>query len=288
MKRRLEIIRSPHAGYCFGVKRAMRLIEQGNVVPDGLIYTLGDIIHNPPEVERLKEKGIKPVSSLDEVPRGATLVLRAHGVHPDLIREAERRGIRVLDATCPFVQRSQHFVKQFVEESRQAIIIGDRGHPEVKSIAGHAGDHVIIVKTVAEAEGLEPIERAGVVIQTTFSRKEADRIIDVIERKVADIRVHDTICQATEARLEATLALAKRVDLMLVVGGRNSSNTNVLYQTCVDAGVPAKFVETAADIDPGWFEGVTRVGLTTGTSTPDWIIDEVTARVEDISCGPVE
>ena len=284
MKRRLEIIRSPHAGYCFGVKRAMRLIEQGIEQPDGVIYTLGDIIHNPPEVARLKAKGIEPVTSLDEVPRGATLVLRAHGVHPDLIREAERRGIRVLDATCPFVQRSQHFVKQFVEESRRAIIIGDRGHPEVKSIAGHAGDDVIIVKTTAEAEGLNPLERAGVVIQTTFSRREADRIIEALEAKVADIRVHDTICQATEARLEATLALAKRVDLMLVVGGRNSSNTNGLYQMCLDAGVPAKFVETADEIDPAWFAEVHRVGLTTGTSTPDWIIDEVIARLEELSC----
>ncbi len=266
----------------------MRLIERGTELPGGLIYTLGDIIHNPPEVARLKAKGIRPVASLDEVPPGATLVLRAHGVHPDLIREAQRRGIRVLDATCPFVQRSQHFVKQFVEGARRAIIIGDREHPEVKSIAGHAGDDLIIVKTKAEAEALEPLERAGVVIQTTFSREEADRIIEVLEKKVTDVRVHDTICQATEARRDATLALAKRVDIMLVVGGRNSSNTNGLYQMCVDAGVPAKFVETAAEIDSAWFAGVERVGLTTGTSTPDWIIDEIIARLEDISCEPTE
>jgi len=288
MKRRIEIIRSPHAGYCFGVKRAMRLIGQGSGSPDGIVYTLGDVIHNPPEVARLRAKGVRPVSSLDEMPAGATLVLRAHGVHPDLVRDAERRGIRIVDATCPFVQRSQQFVRKFQDESRRAIIIGDRGHPEVRSIAGHAGADVIIMKTIEEAETLEPLERAGIVIQTTFSRPEAERIIQVLERTIGDARVHDTICQATEARRDATLELARRVDLMLVVGGRNSSNTNGLYQLCVAVGVLTKFVETADEIDPAWFKGVRRIGLTTGTSTPDWIIDEVTAKLDDVACDRTE
>jgi small subunit ribosomal protein S1 len=283
MKRRLEIIRSPHAGYCFGVKRAMRLIEQGARTPGEIIYTLGDVIHNPPEVARLRAAGVRSVSSLEEVPAGATLVLRAHGVHPDLIADAARRRVRIIDATCPFVQRSQQFVKRFLAESRRGIIIGDRDHPEVQSIAGHAGDDVIIVKTIGEAEAIGHLERAGVVIQTTFSRIEAERIIAVLERTVDDLRVHDTICQATEARREATLVLARRVDLMLVVGGRNSSNTNGLYQMCVDAGVPTRFVETAGEIEPVWFHGVRRVGLTTGTSTPDWIIDEVIGRLNEIA-----
>jgi len=288
MKRRLEIIRSPHAGYCFGVKRAMRLIEQGFESPGSVIYTLGDVIHNPPEVARLRAKGVRSVSSPDEVPPGATLVLRAHGVHPDLVLGAEHRGIRIIDATCPFVQRSQQFVKRFHEESRRTIIIGDRDHPEVLSIAGHAGSDAIIVKTTEEAGALEPFEKAGVVIQTTFPRAEAERIVEVLERKIDDIRVHDTICHATEARRDATLALARRVDLMLVVGGRNSSNTNGLYQMCVRAGVPTRLIEAAGEIDPAWFHGTTRVGLTTGTSTPDWIIDEVIARLDDVACGRAE
>ena len=283
MKRKLEVIVSPHTGYCFGVKRAMRLIEQGIECFGATIYTLGDVIHNPPEVERLKARGVLPVESLDEVEEGGTLVLRAHGVHPDIVREARRRGVRILDATCPFVQRSQYFVKLFSEESRPVIIIGDREHPEVKGIAGHAGSTAIIVKDWDEAERIPPLATAGVVIQTTFTRDEADRIIDVLARKVTDLRVQDTICQATEARREATLTLAKRVDLMLIVGGRNSSNTKHLYQTCVDTGVPARFVESPEEIDPAWFAHAGRVGLTTGTSTPDWLIDAVLARLRSIS-----
>ncbi len=283
MKRKLEVILSPHAGYCFGVKRAMRLRDQVLECFGGIIYTLGDVIHNPPEVGRLKARGVLPVESLDEVEEGATLVLRAHGVHPDIIREAERRGINILDATCPFVQRSQNFVKQFSEAWRTVIIIGDREHPEVKGIAGHAGSTVIIVNDTGEAERIPLFESAGVVIQTTFPRAEAERIIEALARKVADLSVHDTICQATEARREATLTLAKRVDLMLVVGGRNSSNTKRLHQVCTDAGVPTRFIESPDELDPAWLMDARRVGITTGTSTPDWLIDAVLERLKMIS-----
>jgi len=283
MKRTLEIIRSPHAGYCFGVKRAMRLIEQGAGSADGVIYTLGDVIHNPPEVARLRAKGVRSVSSLDEVPAGSTLVLRAHGVPPDLVAEAARRGIRVIDATCPFVQRSQQLVRGFVEESRRTIIIGDREHPEVRSIAAHAARDVAIVKTIEEARTLDRRPRSGVVIQTTFPRADAERIIEVLKERIDDIRVHDTICQATEARSEATLVLARSVDIMLVVGGRNSSNTNALHAMCLGAGVPTKLIETSEEIDPSWFRSARRVGLTAGTSTPDWIIDQVIERLHAIA-----
>jgi (E)-4-hydroxy-3-methyl-but-2-enyl pyrophosphate reductase len=196
----LEVIPSPHTGYCFGVKRAMRLIEQGLECFGAPIYTLGDVIHNPPEVDRLRARGVRSVSSLDEVEEGGTLVIRAHGVHPDLIREAKGRGIRILDATCPFVQRSQKFVRQFSEQSYPVIIIGDREHPEVQGIAGHAGDDTIIVKDALEAVAIPSLEKAGVVIQTTFARAEAERVIAVLSERIRDLRLEDTICQATEAR----------------------------------------------------------------------------------------
>jgi (E)-4-hydroxy-3-methyl-but-2-enyl pyrophosphate reductase len=283
MNWRIEIITSPHTGYCFGVKRAMRLIDQGLERFGPPIYTLGDVIHNPPEVERLKTKGVHKVSSIREVERGGTLVIRAHGVHPDLIHEAERRGIRILDATCPFVQRSQNFVKRFSEESLPVIIIGDRDHPEVQGIAGHARGTAHIVKDAGEASQIPPFERAGVVIQTTFARPEAERIIEVLSARIRELRVEDTICQATESRREATIELARRVDLMLVVGGKNSSNTRRLYQVCVDENVPTRFVESADEISPAWFATARRVGVTTGTSTPDWLIEAVLERLHAIS-----
>ncbi len=283
MNRKFEIITSAHAGYCFGVMRAMRLIEQGLEDVGSAIYTLGAVIHNPLEVDRLRSRGVRPVESLDDVPKGSTLVLRAHGVRPDLIADAETRGIRILDATCPFVQLSQRHARRFADESIPVIIIGDREHPEVRGLAGHAGPRAFIVRDAGEAERLAPLDRAGVVIQTTFSRREAEDIIAALRTRVRDLVVRDTICQATEARRDAMLNLARTVDLMLVIGGPNSSNTLRLHRACAESGVPARLVESARDIDPAWFESARRVGVTTGTSTPAWIIDAVVERLDEIS-----
>ena len=289
MNGKLEIILSPHTGYCFGVKRAMRLINQGLADQQtAKIYTLGDIIHNPQAVEWLRESGVEPVDSLDQIEEGSILVIRAHGVQPDLIEKARARGIHLLDATCPFVQRSQNYVRKLNGESYRVIIIGDREHPEVKSIAGHAGGGVIIIDNPNDAGKMPPIEKAGVVIQTTFSKESAQKIIAVLDERVKHLRVYDTICQATVLRREATLDLARDVDLMLVVGGKKSSNTKRLYQMCLDADIRAHFVETADEIEPVWFEGCKKVGLTTGTSTPEWVIKRVLERMEEISRGGEE
>jgi len=286
MNPKLEVILSPHTGYCFGVKRAMRLIDQGIAEqPDAKIYTLGEIIHNPQAVGRLKERGIETVSALEEMEEDSFLIIRAHGVQPELIDEAKRLGIRLLDATCPFVQKSQRYVRKLAEESYRVIIIGDADHPEVKSIAGHAGGDATIIDNVDAAAEVPHMEKAGVVIQTTFSKENARDIIDILEGRIDRLRVYDTICQATILRREATLELAGTVDIMLVVGGRTSSNTKRLYQMCLDHGVPSRFVETADEIDPSWFHGCRKVGLTTGTSTPDWVIEQVLRRMDEISVG---
>jgi len=264
----------------------MSLIDQGVAEqPGAKIYTLGEIIHNPQAVERLRERGVEPVSSLGEIEEGSFLIVRAHGVQPELIDEAKARGIRLLDATCPFVQKSQRYVRMLVEESFRVIIIGDADHPEVRSIAGHAGSDTIIVDDPESAAEVPRMEKAGVVIQTTFSKEKARSIIEILEERIERLRVYDTICQATILRREATLELAEKVDVMLVVGGRTSSNTRRLYRMCVDRGIPAHFVETADEIDPSWFEGCRKVGLTTGTSTPDWVIERVLERMEEISVG---
>jgi 4-hydroxy-3-methylbut-2-enyl diphosphate reductase len=163
------------------------------------------------------------------------------------------------------------------------VIIGDSSHPEVRAISGQAGPEPVILSTIEEASSVSGIDRAGVVIQTTFSREKANLIIEVLGTKIPDLRVHDTICQATVLRREATLELARSVDMVLVVGGRGSSNTKRLYQMCIDAGITARFIETAEEIEPSWFSDGDRVGLTTGTSTPDWVIEDVLARLREIS-----
>ena len=279
----LEVIVSPITGFCFGVKRAMKLIAEGLGDGGRTIYSIGDVIHNSQAVEDLKSRGVTPVSSMDELSEGDTLIIRAHGVMPDLIEEALARGIELIDTTCPFVQKSQKYVRQMAAEGRKVIIIGDVSHPEVRAISGQAGPAPVIISTLEEAKSVNGIDRAGVVIQTTLSREKAMRIIEQLEENIPDLRVHDTICQATVLRREATLELARDVDMVLVVGGKGSSNTKRLFQMCIDEGITARFIETADEIDPCWFEDGDRIGLTTGTSTPDWVIEDVLARLREIS-----
>jgi 4-hydroxy-3-methylbut-2-enyl diphosphate reductase len=202
---------------------------------------------------------------------------------PDLIERARSKGIDLIDTTCPFVQKSQKYVRKMADEGRKVIIIGDSTHPEVRAISGQAGPDPVIISTLEEAQSLSGIDCAGVVVQTTLSREKAMIIVAQLEKNIEDLRVHDTICQATVLRREATLELARDVDMVLVVGGKGSSNTKRLFQMCAEEGITARFIETAEEIDPSWFDDGDRIGLTTGTSTPDWVIEEVLARLGEIS-----
>ena len=279
----LEVIVSPIIGFCFGVKRAMSLIDEGLGDGGKTLYSIGDVIHNPQAVEDLKSRGVIPVSSMDELSEGDTLIIRAHGVMPDLIEKARSKGINLIDTTCPFVQKSQKYVRKMADEGRKVIIIGDSIHPEVRAIFGQAGPDPVIISTLEEAQSVSGIDCAGVVVQTTLSREKAMMIVGELEKNIRDLRVHDTICQATVLRREATLELAHNVDMVLVVGGKGSSNTKRLFHMCSEKGITARFIETAEEIDPSWFEDGDRIGLTTGTSTPDWVIEDVLARLREIS-----
>ncbi|MCK4538482.1 MAG: 4-hydroxy-3-methylbut-2-enyl diphosphate reductase [Candidatus Krumholzibacteria bacterium] len=285
MNRKLEVVCSPHTGYCFGVKRAMTLIEEG-LSKNGLrIYTIGDVIHNPQAVRKLMEKGVIPVDSMDELGAGDTLIIRAHGVDPSIRVQAEKMGIKLIDTTCPFVRKIQEYVEKMSMEARQVIIIGDSSHPEVKGIAGRAEGGVIIIDSQSDAMKVEGVQQAGVVIQTTYAREKAMGIIEILRRKIPDLRSYDTICQATTLRREATLELARSVDMMLVVGGKRSSNTKRLYKMCIDSGIEARFIETSKEILPEWFEKYRKIGLATGTSTPEWVVSDVLQRLHEIAAS---
>jgi len=283
MKPRFEIITSSHIGYCFGVKRAMNLVENHLKNKRERLYIIGQIIHNPQAVEKLNRMGAMTVESIDQVEDGATLVIRAHGVQPEIISEAKKRGIKLLDATCPFVHRSQLYVKEIGESSFDVIVIGDKEHPEVKGLEGHAKGRSFVVRNVEEARLIKGINKAGIVVQTTFAPEEAKKIIEELQNHIENISIYDTICQATVARREATLELGRSVDLMIIVGGKNSSNTRRLYKMCTDAGINSKFIERADEIDPSWTEGIKRVGISTGTSTPNWVIAEVIEHLRQIA-----
>ena len=286
MMRKIKIITSLHIGYCFGVKRAMSLINDGLNNSGCKLYSIGAVIHNPQAVQNLESRGVIQISSIDELKSGDTMIIRAHGVAPEIIEKCVKRGIKLIDTTCPFVKRIHEYVKQMPGDSRSIIIIGDAKHPEVRGIAGMARDNAIIIESIESAGRISGIEKAGVVIQTTFSREESNAIIEVLKERIDDIRVHDTICEATTLRREATLKLAEEVDMILVVGGKDSSNTRRLYQMCLDHDIPARFIETISEIDDSWFEGFSKIGLATGTSTPDWIIGEVLARLSETQESP--
>ena len=286
----MEIFIADEAGFCFGVKRTMSIA--GNAVKEkGIIYSYGPLIHNPQEIERLKEENIIPIDDLDDIPKDLDskhLIIRSHGVAPDIIKRAEEKGFEVIDATCKLVKKVQILSKELAEAGYQVIIIGDKDHPEVKGIIGWSGQGAIVIENEKEAESLSKYDRIGVLAQTTQTENRFQSIINILKNKTDDLKVYNTICHATEKTQRAAFELAQKVDLMLVVGGKNSSNTNKLTDICISSGIPTYHLESADDLDPGIFKGIKKVGITAGASTPDWIIEEVVLKMTELENNSVQ
>lgn len=274
----MEVLLADYLGFCYGVKRAIQMAKE-NAAKDGTSCTLGPIIHNPQMVRRLQEEGVGTVSSLDAMRHG-TIIIRSHGVGPSVYEEAERRGLNMVDATCPHVKKAQLSAKALVDEGYAVILIGEKEHPEVKSILEWASGKARIVETEAEAKAIEPCARLGVVCQTTFSRVRFERIVAQLLEKAREIKILRTICTATDQRQTAAMALAEKVDRMLVIGGRNSANTTRLAQLCAEKCLTFH-IETAAELQPEWFDNIEKIGITAGASTPDWIIREVYKKCQN-------
>lgn len=271
-------------GFCYGVRRAVDMASQAETGTK----TLGPIIHNPQVVARLSAQGVAPVDSLDEVGDGETVLIRSHGVGPSVYEEASRRGIRVIDATCPHVKKAQQDAKKIVEEGKNLVIIGEKAHPEVISISQWGANRAILIDREIEAEQIPFSESLGVVVQTTFSQEQFKRIAEILKTKTNDLDVHMTICTATQQRQNAAVELAGKVDAMIVVGGRNSANTGRLAQVCREQGCPTYHIETAAELDTAAFRGMNHIGITAGASTPDWIIQEVVDIMENLQAEGTE
>lgn len=271
-------------GFCYGVRRAVDMASQAETGTK----TLGPIIHNPQVVARLSAQGVAPVDSLDKVGDGETVLIRSHGVGPSVYEEASRRGIRVIDATCPHVKKAQQDAKKIVEEGKNLVIIGEKAHPEVISISQWGANRAIIIDREIEAEQIPFSESLGVVVQTTFSQEQFKRIAEILKTKTNDLDVHMTICTATQQRQNAAVELAGKVDAMIVVGGRNSANTGRLAQVCREQGCPTYHIETAAELDTAAFRGMNHIGITAGASTPDWIIQEVVDIMENLQAEGTE
>lgn len=277
----MKIILAQRAGFCFGVKRATSIAAQA-ADQYHRICSLGPIIHSPQMVKKLEEKGVEVVSRVEDIPEGA-VIIRSHGVTSHEMGDILSRELKIVDATCPFVKKAQKYAALLSRRGYVVVLVGEKEHPEVQGILSYAQNgQVFVVADPQEAETLPNKRRMGIVAQTTQSLGNLRAIVDVCLEKCKELRVYNTICDATAVRQSEARTIARQADLVLVLGGFNSANTTRLAQICREIQPRTYHVETADQIDPQWFKGVETVGVTAGASTPPWIIDEVMERVGEL------
>ena len=270
------------SGFCFGVRKALAMLEKAAGKRKRTIYTYGEIIHNPQVVEALERKGVRKVSSLGRLRRGDVLVISAHGAPHAVLKSARAKGLRLIDATCPFVARGQDYVKLLRDEGYEIIIIGDRHHREVLGLLANSAGRARVV-TAAKEVKKKRLHRVGVVCQTTQRSELLREVAAALAPLAGELRVFNTICDATRKRQEGALELAARADVMLIVGGRNSANTRRLYEICRATCRRSYLIEVAEEIKPRWFADAAKVGVSAGASTPRRLIDGVMKRLRTIS-----
>ncbi len=276
----MEVLLAKQAGFCFGVKRATKMAFEA-ADKGGCTYTLGPIIHSPQVVQRLEEMGVRVLKELSDLEKG-TIIIRSHGVTFDELSEAVRKDLEVVDATCPFVKKAQEHVSSLSEAGYDVVVVGDADHPEVQGIVSYAKGKVYVVASGDEALKLPRMAKVGIVAQTTQSFENLKLVVMECLAKGGEIRVFNTICDATAVRQEAAKELARTVDCMIVIGGYNSANTKRLAEVCGELQPRTYHIETASQLYPEWFDGVERVGVTAGASTPKWLIDEVLDRIAEL------
>jgi len=270
-------------GFCFGVRRAVKIAEEV-LKTEGGAYSLGSIIHNKQVVEGLSKKGLKVIKSIDEADSGV-LVISSHGISPKLAREISKRSLKLVDTTCPFVRNAQSSARSLGEEGYTVIIVGDVNHPEVRALYDFAGKKAYVVKDASgvAALKLKPGKRIGILSQTTQSMDNFLGVVRaIIDTKPEDLRIFNTICKDAQVRQAAACDISREVDLMLIVGGKNSANTKRLFEVCKKILRKSYLVETEHDLKNQWFKDVSVVGITSGASTPKTIVRRVAKIISAI------
>ena len=282
---RTILVASPR-GFCAGVSYAIEIV---NLVLERYgppVYVRHEIVHNRHVVDKLHAQGARFVEDLADVPAGSLLIFSAHGVSPAVREEARRRGLRVVDATCPLVTKVHLEALRYAREGFEILLIGHRGHVEVAGTLGHAPDRMHLVETVGDIERVQvrDPERVAVVTQTTLSVDDTRGIMEAIRQRFPKVRTpaKDDICYATQNRQTAVKELARRCECVLVIGSPTSSNANRLVEVATRAGTTARLIEHANDVDPAWLDGVRAVGLTAGASTPETLVREAIARLQSL------
>ena len=279
----MEVIVAKTAGFCFGVERAVNQVYDQIKNGNGPIYTLGPIIHNEEVVRDLEEKGVKVLNSENEISAltEGTVIIRSHGVGKHIYDMLRAQGVQIVDATCPFVKKIHRIVQEQNLQGRRVIIIGDEIHPEVEGIKGWGDARTMVVKNEEQMEKLPSFtgEKLCIVSQTTFNYNKFKDLVEKFEKKGYDILVLNTICNATQERQVEAERIASQVDAMIVIGGKNSSNTRKLYEICQKECKDTYYIQTLDDLNPESVNSVRSVGITAGASTPKKIIEEVHTNV---------
>ena len=286
-----EILLANPRGFCAGVERAIEIVERALKRYGAPIYVRHEVVHNKFVVDDLRAKGAIFVDELDEVPAGNTVIFSAHGVSLAVREEAERRGLRVFDATCPLVTKVHIEVGRMRDQGREIVMIGHKGHPEVEGTMGQVDSGIHLVETpddVARLQVADP-DKLAYVTQTTLSVDDAENIVNALRVRFPTIAgpKKDDICYATQNRQDAVKFMTPHADVVFVVGSKNSSNSNRLREVAALRGVPAYLIDNAAGIDPAWIEGKRRIGVTAGASAPEVLVAEVIARLEALSGASV-
>ncbi len=277
----VKIIVAKHMGFCGGVRRAVDIAQKTAESTGGAVQTWGPLIHNPQVVERLEASGVL-VAERHEDLGGDAFVVSAYGVEHAVLDEARRRGMTVIDATCPVVIRAHALAEKLAGEGYQVIAVGDHGHPEMVTLKELLGDRVTVVHTREEAAAVKVTGKLGVVSQTTQSQENFRQIVADLVLRVRELKVLNTLCPAITVRQEETDVMMPQIDALLVIGGHGSSNTTRLAELGRARGLPTYHIETAAEISPAWFDGVDTLGVVSGASTPTWIIEAVMLRLQEL------
>ncbi len=274
----MEVVLAKSRGFCFGVKRAVETVYE-QLKKQGVLYTYGAIVNNEGVVNDLKKKGVMVIQNRQELSKikEGTVIIRAHGVARDVYEQLERQGLDYIDATCPYVKRIHNIVEKESKEGKQIVVVGNPGHPEVEGIVGWCNTPAVIVETIEEATKYNPEKDKEVCIvsQTTFNYNKFQYIVEIIQKKVYNVSVANTICNATEERQREAKEIASSVDAMIVIGGKHSSNTRKLYEICSAECANTYFIQTLDDLHLELPKAVRLVGITAGASTPNNIIEEV-------------
>jgi len=283
-KNKLKIILTKKMGFCFGVKKSVSLAKNALKERKDNLYMLGSIINNPQIIEYFTKRGVKIANNLDEVPEESTIITRAHGISPIMLKKAYQKKISVVNTTCPYVRKVQKIARYLYEKDYFIVIYGDKKHPEVLSLLDTIQNNALVINSITEAERITTKKKIGFVSQTTKNVYDFYKLASALLNRTEELRIFNTICKSTTERQKSVLELANEVDMMLVIGGKESANTTRLAEISKNQGVKTYHIETKNQLQYKWFHSKDKVGITSGASTPDWITNEVIDKLKEWYC----